>query len=241
MPLSWAALSPAVPPAPGWASGRENGATSTVLQPEPTTFGRPVRPASVSVDGLLGVVSLPSEALGGMSSSDSVTVVPAGGVNSNCRASGCAKSTAVKPTSNAGFVSFVEYTCTRRGTRSCPSMAIRTDLTKVLGSFGVRTSSYAERPATDAVPEVVMVVLSPTSARAALAASSGVRGRLDGNALGTPLGRTPGRCLPSVPAPTWSASSSWCTAVRSALDHNQRSLPLWMTSDSPLLPIRARR
>src|SRR6478752_91756 len=112
MPFSWAALSAADPP-PCCAVGRANGATTTVLHPEPTTFGAPDIGATDWADGLtavglagVGLVLVPP--LGAVSWSDSVTLVPAGGVKANCRASGLAKSTAVKPTSNAGFVSFVE-------------------------------------------------------------------------------------------------------------------------------------
>ena len=50
-----------------------------------------------------GTVTLPP-----VVSPPSVTVVPGGGVNANWRASGVAKSTAVKPTSNAGLASLVE-------------------------------------------------------------------------------------------------------------------------------------
>src|SRR6476469_1238134 len=120
-------------------------------------------------------------------------------------------------------------------------MAIRTDPTRVVLSFGVRTSSYAERPATDAVPDVVTAVSLPITARAAAAASSGVRGTPDGSGPGTPgEGEFSGRLL-VAPARAWSASSLWCTADLSALDHSQTSAPLWMTSDSPLPPMRASR
>ena len=56
-------------------------------------------------------------------------------------------------------------------------MAIRTDPTRVVLSFGVRTSSYAERPATDAVPDVVTAVSWPITARAAAPPRRGCGGR----------------------------------------------------------------
>src|SRR6476659_2635479 len=100
-------------------------------------------------------------------------------------------------------------------------MAIRTDPTRVVLSFGVRTSSYAERPATDAVPDVVTAVSLPITARAAAAASSGVRGTPDGSGPGTGPGTPPegplGWCLPVALARTWPASSLWCTADLSVL------------------------
>src|SRR6478735_3150383 len=131
MPFSCAALSAAEPPAPfgevdeevDGEVGRANGATTTVLHPEPTIRGDPDALGAAPDEGAVGLVPAPSGR--GVAASDWVTVVPAGGVNANWRASGLAKSTAVKPTSNAGLVRFVEYTWTRSGTCSWLSMAIR--------------------------------------------------------------------------------------------------------------------
>src|SRR6478752_1198250 len=104
MPPSWAALSAADPPAPPFCGlGRVYGATTTVLHPDPTIVGAPCTLADGSADVLTGAGSALAPPLGVVRSPDSVTVVPAGGVNANCRASGCAKSTAVKATSNAGL------------------------------------------------------------------------------------------------------------------------------------------
>src|SRR5829696_7713930 len=108
---------------------------------------------------------------------------------------------------------------------------MRIDATRVALSLGVSTSSYVDRPATDAAPDVVTVVSLPIMARTADAAWSGVSG--------TPVGRLPvgrGAAVPDPAAPT-----VWCTAVLSALDHSHRSEPLRITSDSPLVPTRARR
>src|SRR3954468_11324373 len=107
---------------------------------------------------------------------------------------------------------------------------MRTDAIRVALSFGVSTSSYADRPATDAVPDVPTVVSLPIAASAAVAAWSGV--------LGTPVGRPVGR---GPPAPGAAAPTVWCTAVLSARDQIHRSDPLRMTSDSPLVPTSARR
>src|SRR6476659_5750733 len=81
--------------------------TSTVLQPEPTTRVAPAALAAAAACCLDGAGLVPGAPFG-VAWSDCVTVVPAGGVKANCRASGVEKSTAVKPTSKAGLDSFVE-------------------------------------------------------------------------------------------------------------------------------------
>ena len=68
--------------------------TATAAQPSPTTRGLSGRlPSGGSVPDFF---------------SPSVTVVPGGGLNSNWRASGLAKSMLVKPTSKAGLDNRVE-------------------------------------------------------------------------------------------------------------------------------------
>ena len=95
---------------------------------------------------------------------------------------------------------------------------------------GVSTSSYADRPATLAVPAVATSVVGSMAAKALWAASSGVFGRSVGETWGVPLS-------------FWASAgdSVWCTADLSWLDQTQTSLPLRMTSDSPDPPTSATR
>src|SRR5690349_13552694 len=106
---------------------------------------------------------------------------------------------------------------------------MRTWATRVSLVRGSRTSSYAGRPATTAVPAVVTWVVGSTAASAFWAASSGVLGRSVGDVDG----------LPALAASF--ALKVWWTADLSALDQTQTSLPFRMTSDSPEPPTRATR
>ncbi len=161
-------------------------------------------------------------------------------MNSNCRASGAEKSIDVNPTSIAGVDCLVEKTCTRKGRCRSPSTARRTWATRVVESLGVSTSSYAVRPATTTAGPTSARVVGSMAASAALAASSGVGGSP------VPVGPAVINGPPVFPASLLAAaafagSMTRCVAVWALLDQIHTSLPLWMMSDSPSVPTRARR
>ena len=123
----------------------------------------------------------------------SVRLAPGGGLNSNCAADGTSKLTELKPTENAGPLPlFLPKTCTRSGIEVCASIASRTWPTSARVSFGASTSSYALRPATEVVDEVLTFVVGSSALSARSAACCGV----------TPAGSWSASSLPALPAGT---------------------------------------
>src|SRR5690242_7667776 len=95
-----------------------------------------------------------------------------------------------------------------------PSMAILTELTSEAGSRGRSTSSYADRPATTAVPLVLTLVEGVMAFSAWSAACWGVSGEACARLFG------------AVPL---SAGNVRCVALLVLLDQVHRSLPLRTT------------
>ena len=135
---------------------------TTVSQPSPTTLTSCLACSarSLSFWSILGVFSC--------------TLAPFGGVKVK-RSAGCwVNSMSLNATSSAGVDVPLLSTDTRSGIRVCESTATRISRSSVRSvGFGVRTSSYAGRPATVAVPSTDTVLLSRTFASSSVEAVSG--------------------------------------------------------------------
>lgn len=104
----------------------------------------------------------------------SVTFAPLGGVKANRSADWSANSILLNASSSAGAVVPLLSTESRSGIRVCESTATRISRSSVRSvGFGVRTSSYAGRSATVAVPSTATLLLSRTLASSSLAAVAG--------------------------------------------------------------------
>ena len=114
-------------------------ATTTEVQPVPTTLGSAADPALSlwSARPLPG----PASSLGVFDPDASVTFVPGGGLKPNADALGVDGSKEVKPTSKEGSWLFFANTWTRIGTWVSPSIAMRTESTSDPASLGCSTSS----------------------------------------------------------------------------------------------------
>ena len=172
----------------------------------------------------------------------SVTLVPGGGLNANCSASGRSKLICWNATSNAGSSASLAKTWTRSGMCSFASMASRTCPISDAVSFGASTSSYAARPATSAAPVVVTAVVGSIAASAASAASCGV--------VGSPLGqrrrlarpcsagsvRWVGRVVLAAPDPHVGAVADHVGLAERAEQREPRPCPRRRTRPAGVLP-----
>jgi hypothetical protein len=206
-------------------------ATSTEVQPLPTTVGSASVPLGRFAAGALSACSFAAGALSACSFSscsgvEFSTLVPGGGLKVNCSASGTVKLICWNATRTAGSLASLAYTSTRSGMCSSASIARRTCPISDPVSFGASTSSYAARPATSAAPVVLTAVVGSMAASAASAASCGV----DGTPVGSPAG------FLSAPAGT----VRWVAAL-SRLRQIHTSDPLRTTSVSPSVPSSASR